>query len=1605
MADYEELIGGNFTFGDSLEKASTQFDQFIEDLNSKGLQLKIEVGNGALDGITQQLQAVRTELSGLSSSWKEVFGGASEAAQSSTDNIKQSVASAESAFISSQKSQTEAAQVQSTKRVSIAKEEADRLKQIQNDLKAKSQVTPEVSRYGSQFLQQELQRVEAEKQARLKAPTKEEFGGAQQYGSGVVEKEIGRLESAQQKFEKSRQATLKGTASNDPLQGAGQFGSGVVEKEISRLEDAQQKFEKSRQAALKGAPSNEEFPGAQQYGSGVAEKELNRLQEQKTKATQAQYESDRKEAEKHNADLDKAEATRQKSVESNQRNLKNAPYREDPNDQFAKARGGVSQTIANELKKAEEAKSSSGIGGFFGGVGKGLAPGGDSSAASIGEFIGQATRFVAAYAAIRAAAEAAAAAIKAPFEIIKGGIEYLSEFQERASQLKTTLLDHGFFSKDPADNMKLAGEAADALQGKVDDLATKLHVKSQTIQAAFETFSGYGGNALTGNVSDSVQLAGIATGALQSQNPVIQQRTVATQLQKLTTGTLKDTDKLPAALGISAEKLNAMAKGAATTHDLLQQIEADVPGISDRIGTANDRFASLVDSAKLLGERLEGIIAKPVFDVLSEQLRNLIAWVDKNKDAINAFAAVLGEAFKSMEEALVSAGKNGAPILLSALKHAVVLANDMATHIGTAVNLLAAFHGDKSFSQAVQENHAAIDKGDNTDDNLTLSPEQARDNSKQRLSKTLAEKYHADKGYLSDPTGYNKEYASGAAGIDQTYNDRVHPKKGLGDAAIGAYNNLTHPAPAKPTGNTPADQLSGIREDYTKSVEGIKKQGAAIRSAIEEDAKAFRITLIDAADLKAASYTEEADKVTAAGKKATAAIAKVADGKDPAKTRNVKKSITDTIGLNNSDLADAAAKSGKADLDAVDKQSDAITGINQAGSATRATDLLNADYAYKQELAAKGLITDQQALDNEQKYWDSLYVIRKKGVQDSLDLEQKDGPGTGDKKKITELQQQLATLGTQQGVQNTTLGRKQEDVSYNERQRQFGLQSQRDQADIDAAGNKADVDRHAGLTDYAKPDNLALLQAQRQSLQTEQDKAVDTAQKAQFDYFRTNPNATPEQLASNPAVQAAQTKVQVINAALIKTDKLIASSYDQGQSSQEASDKLFGQAGENGHFQGTDKDGNSSAFGTIGQSAESIGNLAKGVSGGVAAVEQGYQQGGAGGAVGAGVSQIGQFIPGIAGQIVSGIGSVISTVSALFTQAAQEIGKQVGLAVDKAMAKYSEGQSTLSSTLATVTAQYNTLVAQETGRKGGQQVLDTEGLQLQQQIDQLKQQQQQTAVSFTDSTIVAGGTNSVAQQWLSTWIAVNKEVQTYENAVGTAAAVQLANQYLNEQLDAQRKQLQDQYVQGQASAVNDALQLNQLLQQRNNYEDQYRQQVFSLQSNDSLARRGNPAEDTARQISLAKSQYNQQVIQLNFQISTYQQKVAYEQQIYGLATTTAALQQQALADQGYQLQEQIAQAQTVVALLQSISGLTASGGALNIPGLPIGPPTNYGINDGSLNPIPGYGAPGTTDNSTNTINITIPAGILPATGTPNDFATAIGNELVYALRTRGSATI
>jgi hypothetical protein len=130
-----------------------------------------------------------------------------------------------------------------------------------------------------------------------------------------------------------------------------------------------------------------------------------------------------------------------------------------------------------------------------------------------------------------------------------------------------------------------------------------------------------------------------------------------------------------------------------------------------------------------------------------------------------------------------------------------------------------------------------------------------------------------------------------------------------------------------------------------------------------------------------------------------------------------------------------------------------------------------------------------------------------------------------------------------------------------------------------------------------------------------------------------------------------------------------------------------------------------------------------------------------------------------------------------------------------------------------------------------------------------------------------------------------------------------------------------------------------------------------------------------------------------------QQKVDLETQIFGLASDTATLQEQALTAQNYLLQQQMAQYEAIANLLAETAGATYSNGSWNIPS---------GITTGDGGPfgIPGTNSSGVVDNSTdNSINgQTITVTVTAPTGTdPTSIGTSIANAIQYQLRTGTTA--
>jgi hypothetical protein len=191
-----------------------------------------------------------------------------------------------------------------------------------------------------------------------------------------------------------------------------------------------------------------------------------------------------------------------------------------------------------------------------------------------------------------------------------------------------------------------------------------------------------------------------------------------------------------------------------------------------------------------------------------------------------------------------------------------------------------------------------------------------------------------------------------------------------------------------------------------------------------------------------------------------------------------------------------------------------------------------------------------------------------------------------------------------------------------------------------------------------------------------------------------------------------------------------------------------------------------------------------------------------------------------------------------------------------------------------------------------------------------------TMKTFQDSVTVlqAGGTE--LQNWTKTWMDINKQVQDYLAAGGDIAT---ANQFLNDSLAAQTQDVLDNLNGGQQQAIQDAISLNQLVQQRIDLERQEAQTEFGITSQNAIEKRTSVGEQVASQLSNQKYDYNEQLQDLNNQISLDQQKVDLESQVFDIATDTATLQLESNQLTLASLQEQLETYKEMAQILQSFA--------------------------------------------------------------------------------------
>ncbi|MDE2098288.1 MAG: hypothetical protein KGL39_13630 [Patescibacteria group bacterium] len=319
--------------------------------------------------------------------------------------------------------------------------------------------------------------------------------------------------------------------------------------------------------------------------------------------------------------------------------------------------------------------------------------------------------------------------------------------------------------------------------------------------------------------------------------------------------------------------------------------------------------------------------------------------------------------------------------------------------------------------------------------------------------------------------------------------------------------------------------------------------------------------------------------------------------------------------------------------------------------------------------------------------------------------------------------------------------------------------------------------------------------------------------------------------------------------------------------------------------------------------------------------------GGLGQMMGQGLNKVFGMAASAAGPIGAAIGSVAGLIAGIFTSAAQDMATKISDDFSEMMNKYHAGSQDLITTLNDAKAAEATAIAQLSHMKGGQQELDALIPQFNQTISQLEDQQRQVFESFGQAEITSG--LPIALQ--STASQVQQLVQQWYQYIAAGGDVNDANKFLSESFDNLKQNTDVQIAQDYATAVQDALTLNQLLIQRQQLENKTTEDINSVMNQGVLVRQQTLAQTKAIQIANIQFQADQQKQQMDQQINLEQYKVAQESKLFNLASTRIGLEQQLLSAQSVGVDNdmrRIAALQQLVAGIQSMNGSFAMTPAL-----------------------------------------------------------------------------
>lgn len=1102
------------------------------------------------------------------------------------------------------------------------------------------------------------------------------------------------------------------------------------------------------------------------------------------------------------------------------------------------------------------------------------------------------TRVYLVFTLINTAVEALTLAIKGPFDVLARGVEYLQNIEKSAYELAVPLQANVKFSEDIAQNFILSQDAAKELIPLLQTKSLQSGLPLEQLENVFKALSGSGASQSVKTVRDLATFSEAFSIVLKSsgRNALAVNGEIA-KLSDLFSGANANASLFLQTLKITPAEWEKILKSSKEHKDILEQLEPKIRPYLEAAHKVGESQATLIDQLKLLISQLEGAGAAKFYEGLSGTIESVTKFFKDNQDSIirgiELFASWVSEFITLLKEFAALPGIAGylktffvgLLILLDATRELTVgLSSAFAFLVKTIASPLKVSDNWKEYQKRIEES----------------------------LEKTK-ELFDFIQGKQSKPTnGAQNPFGAGASVLDQTIQGKPGPTiaqkpnqaalaKADYDLAYAQYRTQVDRIKAvtdqevEDTKNSATARTISYKQASTQIQKYLEVEQFAITLA-NDRLKGFAArqreliqndpNLVGAAkELALTNFDKEQEALTKAAVDITKSRIKEKGGLiDRANAEDL------AIAKNNFDTQIRLAQQANAQKLAIDKE------LYQNGYLSQkeflAREAANSKEAYdiqvkilEDEAAAyaEGTPQRQAALSKrillDQQYTNALELQKQKRIQ-SLKDEAEANEKFLDTLRSIALQREEIGLKRQEIINPKPYYSQEEQDLFNKKDEELVQLQKEAQARLDEA-SALDVSSEKYKKLFLEVEKY---KTARQDLITQELSAI-VSKTPSASQAKVLENQISKQAASRDIATGADFSVKV-NASLSNTIK---TGIKQLASAITGIDinRLF--------------DKNISASDKFALSVTAASKAATFFKDILNTYQQGSQQGGVLGGVGAVTSSVtgsfGKVLSGIQGfgkavPFLEAAGPILEIIGSLFTSAAKKIAEDVKKSFQKTVDSFNNGNTTLVDTINALERQRADAIARLSGKKGGQDQLNQILPEFDKEIQSLQKQQKDIITSFDLQLkfllLQSDTLSTIEKQWSD----INKQVKDYLDAGGDATKAQ---QFLSLQLQNIQKDAISQLQEGEKQAIQDAISLNDLLDQRNKLEQDFAKTKFDLINADSLERKQAGVVTRGQQLADAQKAYDDQLAALNDQIDLTTQKVNKEKQIFDLSGSIADL--------------------------------------------------------------------------------------------------------------------